>query len=318
MHRRRALGIALAVVCLVWPLSPTTVMAAAPDVREITPAGITIDGSAGDWDEPGADFLANMFEAGNPDKPVLSRLYGRYDCSTETFYVFVETVHGWLILPSDNDNYVKLGQEDKLVDGSAGSNGSPPDFAYVGATGWEAAFHLAPGSYLGDNGLNVHAEVVPEARPATSAVANRRLDVTIDCTTPPPTPTPTPTPTPAPTPTPTPVPTPTPTPCRPRRPHLFRRPSPRRLRRRGQARPRRPLRCRPRRQLRCPLRYRPRCPRLFRPRRPPPCRPPPRRRCRRPLRCRLPPRSRHPHRCRHPHRSRHRRRRSIRRSSSRR
>ena len=194
MHRRRALGIALAVVCLVWPFSPTTVMAVAPDVREITPAGITIDGSAGDWDEPGADFLANMFEAGNPEKRVLSRLYGRYDCSTETFYVFVQTVPGWNILPSDNDNYVKLGQTDKLVDGSSGSNGAPPDFAYIGATGWEAAFHLAPGSYLGDNGLNVHAEVVPEARASTSAVANRRLDVTIDCTTPPPTPTPTPSP----------------------------------------------------------------------------------------------------------------------------
>ena len=79
---------------------------------------------------------------------------------------------GWNILPSNNDNYVKLGQTDKLVDGSSGSNGVPPDFAYIGATGWEAAFHLAPGSYFGDNGLNVHAQVVPE-RPASDVRRGR-------------------------------------------------------------------------------------------------------------------------------------------------
>ena len=201
MRQRRALAIVLGVMWLAWRLSPTTILAAAPDVREVTPAGITIDGSASDWDELPADFLSNMFEAGNPEKDVLSRLYGRFDCSTETFYVFVQTVPLWNILPSDNDNYVKLGQTDKLVDGAAGNNGTPPDFAYVGATGWEAAFHLAPGSYFGDGGLNVHAQVVPSARPATSAVADRRLDVTIDCSAPPtatPAPTATPTPTPAP------------------------------------------------------------------------------------------------------------------------
>ena len=211
MSQRRALAIVLGVVLLGWRLGPTTTLAAAPDVREVTPAGITIDGSAGDWDEPAADFLANMFEAGKPEKDVLSRLYGRYDCSTETFYVFVRTVAGWNILPSNNDNYVKLGQTDKLVDGSSGSNGVPPDFAYVGATGWEAAFHLPPGSYTGDNGLNVHAQVVPEARAATSAVADRRLPVTIDCSTAPPTTAPTTPPTAPPTIAPTAPPTIAPT-----------------------------------------------------------------------------------------------------------
>jgi hypothetical protein len=155
LHQRRALAIVLGVVLLAWRLGPTTIQAAAPDVREVTPADITIDGSAGDWDEPAADFLSDMFEAGKPEKDVLSRLYGRYDCAAETFYVFIQTVPGWNILPSDNDNYVKLGQTDKLVDGASGNNGIPPDFAYIGAKAWEAAFHLDPGSYLGDNGLNV-------------------------------------------------------------------------------------------------------------------------------------------------------------------
>ena len=133
LPQRRALAIVLGVVWLVWRMGPSAILAAAPDVREITPAGIAIDGLAGDWDEPAADFLSDMFEAGKPDKDVLSRLYGRYDCSTETFYVLVQTVPGWNILPSDNDNYVKLGQTDKLVDGSSGHNGVPPDFAYIGA-----------------------------------------------------------------------------------------------------------------------------------------------------------------------------------------
>ena len=154
-----------------------------------------------DWDNPSKDFLSDMYTAGKPDKPVLAKLYGRYDCGTETFYVHVVTVSGWVILPSDNDNYVKLGQTDKLVDGSDAPGGSPPSFAYIGSTAWEAAFHLDPGSYLGDNGLNVHAQVEPENKAETAAVAGRRLDVTITCPNPTPTPTekPTPTPTTAPT-----------------------------------------------------------------------------------------------------------------------
>ena len=64
------------------------------------------------------DFLAVMYEAGKPEKDVLANLYGRYDCGTHTMYVLVVSVIGWAILPSDNDNYVKLGQTDKLVDGT--------------------------------------------------------------------------------------------------------------------------------------------------------------------------------------------------------
>ena len=48
-------------------------------------------------------------------------------------------------MPSDNDNYVKIGASDKLVDGSDTPGGGPPDFAYVGPYGWEAAYQLAPG-----------------------------------------------------------------------------------------------------------------------------------------------------------------------------
>ena len=190
-----------------------SVFAAAPDVREITPAGISIDGSRSDWDSPSADFLADMYEAGNSAKLVLSKLYARYDCATETMFVLVVTTTGWKILPSNADNYVKIGQTDKRVDGNDGPGPTPPAFAYIGNDAWEAAFQLDPGRYAGDAaGLNVHAQVVPETRASTSAVAGRRLDVVIDCAAAP-TATLAPTATPAPTPSATAAPTTTATPA---------------------------------------------------------------------------------------------------------
>ena len=144
-------------------LSALPVLAAAPNVREVTPAGITIDGSRADWDDPSADFLADMYEAGKPDHPILAKLYGRYDCASRTFYVHITTVSGWVVIPSDPDNYVKQGQTDKLVDGDDGP-GPPPAFAYISKDGWEASFAFAPGTYTGEAGLNVHALVAPEER----------------------------------------------------------------------------------------------------------------------------------------------------------
>ncbi len=198
---RRFAAILLAGGGLVALSIPRVGYAAAPDVRIVTPANIDIDGSNGDWDSQSKDFLAEMYKAGNPDKEILAKFFGRYDCDTKTFYAHVVTVSNWTILPSDNDNYVKLGQSDKLVDGNDGTGGGPPDFAYIGVKAWEASFKLAPGSYLGDGGLNVHAEVQPENRADTAAVAGRRLDVIINCPKPTPTPEPTATPTPPPTPT---------------------------------------------------------------------------------------------------------------------
>ena len=113
--------------------------------------------------------------------------------------MYVQTVPDWVILPSNNDNYVKIGGTQKLVDGGDSGRTQPPAFAYTGTSGWEVAFKLAPGSYTGDGGLNVHAEVTPIERADTSAVAGRRMDVVFSCPTPTPTPTTAPTPTAAPT-----------------------------------------------------------------------------------------------------------------------
>src|SRR6476646_10264909 len=120
---------------LVALFMPRAGYAAAPNVRIVTPAGITIDGSAGDWDSKPADFLADMFQAGISTKPILSKVYGRYDCGTKTFYMYVQTVPDWVILPSNNDNYVKVGGTQKLVDGNDSGRTQPPAFAYIGTRG---------------------------------------------------------------------------------------------------------------------------------------------------------------------------------------
>ena len=138
-----------------------------------------------------------MFQAGKPEKPVLATAYGQYDCGTGTMYVMVRTEPGWQIVPSGGDNYVKIGQTDKRVDGNSGNDGTPPDFEYFPELiGWEASFQIPPGSYTGDDGaLNIHAQVIPRflLTGETAAVENRRLDVVIDCSD---VPTPTPTPSP--------------------------------------------------------------------------------------------------------------------------
>ena len=66
---RRLAGTLLAAVALVVIAIPQVGYAAISVVRIVTPAGITIDGSSGDWDEPSKDFLSDMYTAGKPDKP---------------------------------------------------------------------------------------------------------------------------------------------------------------------------------------------------------------------------------------------------------
>ena len=116
-------------VVLIAIATPPAVRAAAPDVREVSPAEIVIDGRRVDWDTPALDFLAPMYQAGKPDKPVLSRLYGRYDCADETFYVLVETVSGWVIIPSGSDNFVKIGNSTSSLTATRATTGPRPTSA---------------------------------------------------------------------------------------------------------------------------------------------------------------------------------------------
>ena len=53
---------------------------------EPTYESAVVDGISNEWNLS-SDLFANMYQAGKPDKPVLSKLYIRYACDTETLYV---------------------------------------------------------------------------------------------------------------------------------------------------------------------------------------------------------------------------------------
>lgn len=147
-------------------------------------ASATVDGDPAEWNLQ-TDFFSDMIRAGgngNQTK-VESKLYLRYDCATNIMYAFVNAEPGVTIssLPSDaGNNFVKLGVK-KQVD-ATDSTVPAPNFAYVGsngttATGWEASFPLAEGTYTD---LNVHAQV-NDGGSQTSAVPGRAITVTIAC-----------------------------------------------------------------------------------------------------------------------------------------
>lgn len=160
--------------------SPTTPTA------NLTYGSATVDGDSSEWDlaEDGSgDFFANMYRAGNDSKPIESKLYLRYDCSTETLYALVLSVNGRNGLAQPDDAFIKLGNSTKLVDGNDNNDGTPPDFAWVDqdgndVQGFEAAASLAEGDY---SNLNVHLQVFSDGESQTAAVANRAIPLTINC-----------------------------------------------------------------------------------------------------------------------------------------
>jgi hypothetical protein len=123
-----------------------------------TPGTAVVDGDYGEWNLT-TDFFADMYRAGNPDKPVESELYLRYDCISNTLYALVLNLPGvvgyidssavtsWIAI-DDNSN--------KVVNELSGNDGVPPDFAWIDrgydgnpqhVHGYEASFTLYPGSY---------------------------------------------------------------------------------------------------------------------------------------------------------------------------
>jgi uncharacterized repeat protein (TIGR01451 family) len=144
----------------------------------------TVDGNAAEWNLQ-TDFFSNMIRAGGNggQTKVESKLYLRYSCATRTLYALVLAEPNVAIIAnSPSDQFIKLGNNTKLVDANHGDDGTPPDFAYIGlagttATGWEASTQLAPGSY---SNLNVHAQV-DDGGSQTSAVPGRAIPLAISC-----------------------------------------------------------------------------------------------------------------------------------------
>lgn len=123
-----------------------------------------------------------MWRAGKSEKPIDAKLYLRYDCESEILYALVLGETG-PVLALPDDNFIKLGDSTKLVDGNDNNDGTPPDFAWIGlsngeADGWEAAVSLSEGAY---SNLNVHAQVFADGEAQTAAVDGRAIEMVIDC-----------------------------------------------------------------------------------------------------------------------------------------
>src|SRR5205809_2852194 len=152
-----------------------------------------VDGNSGEWNLV-QDFFSLMYRAGNPSKPVESRAYLRYNCTTQTMYVLVlmEPNSVGYIDPNAQTAWVAINaQNNKLVTENSGDDGIPPDFEWIGqgydgnpqhVRGYEASFPLAPGSY----NIIFHVDVIDPSGAQTSAspgFPGTGPALLIDCTT---------------------------------------------------------------------------------------------------------------------------------------
>ncbi len=119
---------------------------------------------ADDWDLD-EDFYANMYEAGKTDHDILSYLYLKYDCLTNTLYALVLCADDFELEDTDpNDdqnNWIKLEKTTVLVSNKSGNDGIPPDFAPIvndedDVIGWEASCILPSGYHAN---IDFHAQV---------------------------------------------------------------------------------------------------------------------------------------------------------------
>lgn len=169
-------GVALiAALIALWLVAPTALAVEG----NLNDGSAVVDGNPGEWDPDinGADFYAFMYQAGRTDKPIISYLYLRYDCSDQTMYAYVSSPDFKLNTSNDAEHWIKLG-----LGGGNVVDASDDNFAFVGfdpvtnrAEGWEASFSLAPGVYA----LDVHTLYVDENDDETSATPP--LTLTVDC-----------------------------------------------------------------------------------------------------------------------------------------
>jgi hypothetical protein len=194
---------AVAALLALSVLGPAAVAAGSPPVP--SSGSVTVDGSSSDW-SLAADHFADLTDSGNATKPVVAKLYLRYDCGSGTLYALVLGVDGTQFRQTRPENaYIRIDGAGKAVSGESGNDGTPPDFSWVNpdgtlADGFEGSAPLAPGSHT------VRAHVL---RPDDSSDGYQTVDnigradaLQLTCETATPTPTPTPTATAAPTGTP--------------------------------------------------------------------------------------------------------------------
>jgi hypothetical protein len=207
MPSARSSAVIVAGSLLLMALFAPVSYAAAPHPSE---GSATVDGSTADW-SLGADFFADMTDAGVDGRPVRAKLYLQYDCDAEALYALV------LVQGDEKGRQTRTDEAYVMIDGKKIIDSTRGQFAWVNgdgelADGFEGGAGLKPGSYT----LRAHILVADDSADGYTPmdIVGRNVPLEIECgevspTQGTPTPKPTPTPTPAPTsgqqtPTPTP------------------------------------------------------------------------------------------------------------------
>lgn len=155
-------------------------------------SGIVVDGDPGEWDLTN-DFFADMYVAGNSNNPVLSKLYLRYDCSTNLLYALVLDVIGDGLTPDQepDEAWIKVYNigwpNNLLIDGEGGGNTLPRGFEWVYETpgddttpllGFEAYAQLSEGTYTE---FEVHLNICGETSSTGKESQGNAIPLIIEC-----------------------------------------------------------------------------------------------------------------------------------------
>jgi hypothetical protein len=141
------------------------------------PGNATIDGDPSEWNLED-DFFANMYEAGNPSKDLLSKCYLRYDCDTHVLYVLVLVEPGVSADHSADDAWVKIYD----ISNSPQVDGNSSSFAWLqNNQGYEASFPLSEKDY---DEIEIHLNVTfdgESGRTSSTGKKSDRIPIEVNC-----------------------------------------------------------------------------------------------------------------------------------------
>ena len=153
-----------------------------------------IDGDSSEWDVE-EDFFIDMHQAWKLDKPLLSKMYVRYHCPSNTLNVLVLAVEDYPITtqPEEASQHWITIDGNQMVDEGDINNTELPLFKYVEvgfdgnpnhARGWEAAFTLGEGAFEMNETYQIkaHTLVWMDGEWQTSGMGHRRdIYIHIEC-----------------------------------------------------------------------------------------------------------------------------------------
>ena len=149
-----------AVLALMLTLMVAGLVSASTVYKTPSYGSAVVDGNSGEWNLTN-DWFADMcggFDCGS--HPTTSKLYLRYECSTQTVYALVKVQAGHTMDPTSSDDaWIAVNLiSNKVVSKTSGNNGVPPDFAWLSTNdGYEASFSAA--AYGSSFTLKAHINV---------------------------------------------------------------------------------------------------------------------------------------------------------------